>query len=518
MVYHYTELLANKSPILIAQNLLNATIGLVGMFFITRFFPESWDILAFGIGFVGVLSLTGDLGYSTAAIRAHADGDDEATINSTYLSIKLVLGLIFTVLTISSLLIWTEVLGNGFEYTSEFVVILELVPYYFIRNLLAFPQAHFTSRIHAARMGVPSILESVIRNGAFISIGVLYYLDYLKIGQNEMVFVLPVVYIFSFSAYFASSMFLGRPWKFKRPSRKLFKALTVIALPLALSMSLSTVNQNIDKVLIQFYWHATATGAFYLNQRIAVILLNLSLAISVFFMPLLTKYMKEGDMEYVNRSINDFERIIILFILPFIIITLVLSPYILNIFNGYYRPYALVLPLLSLSALLTASYQPFQSALVAKGMTSRVGMVTVISVVINIVLDLILIPQNVFGSSAISIGVDGAAVATLMASLYTTLHLRYYVRRITGYRFRAGLLKLLIPSVVVIALLEVLLRFLQPYPFVELVGVSAVALVIFYGITILLKETSVKEIKEFLTNLNPLIFAKHLDDEKKNIQ
>ncbi|MCL4314685.1 MAG: polysaccharide biosynthesis C-terminal domain-containing protein [Candidatus Thermoplasmatota archaeon] len=508
-------MLSNKSPILIAQNLINAVLGLLGLFFITRLFPTAWGILSFGIGFVGVFSLVGDLGFSTAAVRAHSAGESEEDVNSTYLLVKIVLGLIFSALAISSVFVWTDVLRKGFEYTSELWVIVELVPYYFVRNLLAFPQSNFTSKLQAARMGIPSILESAIRNGLFISIGVLYYRNLINIGQGEVVYILPLIYVVSFSAYFISSMILGRPWKFRKPSYRMFRTLAVIAIPLSLSMGLSTVNQNIDKVIIQLFWHAQATGAFYLNQRIAVILLNFSLAISVFFIPLLTRYMKEGDMKKVNANINDFERIAVMFILPFIIITFILSPFILNIFNGFYKPYALVLPLLALSALFTASYQPFDSALVAAGRAKTVAKVTIISVILNIVLDITLIPPEIFGMSFLSMGVDGAAMATAVASLYTTLHMRYYVGKVTGYRFRWSVLRLIVPGVIEIIFLKAVLLFVQPYPFVELVSISLVALIIFYLFTILTGETTFSEIKEFIVNLNPLVFTKHLENEKK---
>ncbi len=513
---NYPKLLANKSPVLVAQNIINSIFGVVGLFFITRFFSLAWGILSFGIGFVGLFSLIGDLGFSTATIRAHSKGEDEAAVNSTYFFVKIILGMVFASITVISLLLWTDVLRKGFEYDSEFWVIIELIPYYFIRNLLAFPQSSFTSKIHSARMGIPSIVEAVIRNGAFVGFGALYYEHFINIGQSEMVYILPLIYVASFSAYFVMSMLLGRPWKFSRPNGQMMKTLTAIALPLAFAMSLGTINQNIDKVLIQFYWQAAATGAFYLNQRIAVILLNLSVAISIFFVPLLTRYMKSGDMKYVNDSINDFERIIILFVLPFIVITFVLSPYILNIFNGYYKEYALVLPLLSLTALLTAFYQPFQSAIIAKGMTRTVGMVSTISVTINIILDFVLIPQSFAGTTFFSLGVDGAALASTIAALYAAVHMMHYVRKITGYRFRVGILKLILPTSAEIILLELFIMIVQPYPFIDLLAASVMALLVFYALTLLVKETTVKEITQFLTNLNPLVFARHLNEEKKN--
>ena len=61
---------ARRSPVLMIQNVIGAVLGLVGLFFITRFVGTTdWGFVSFGIGFVGILSLFGDLGYSTAHNR-----------------------------------------------------------------------------------------------------------------------------------------------------------------------------------------------------------------------------------------------------------------------------------------------------------------------------------------------------------------------------------------------------------------------------------------------------------------
>ena len=83
-------MLRSKTPLLVVQNVFNSLFGLVGVFFITRFYPVSWGILSFAIGFVGLFSFLSDLGYSTAYVRFLSSGMDEGKANSNILAIKMV--------------------------------------------------------------------------------------------------------------------------------------------------------------------------------------------------------------------------------------------------------------------------------------------------------------------------------------------------------------------------------------------------------------------------------------------
>ena len=88
---------AQRSPIVIIQNILSAIFGMTGMFFIIKYIgTTSWGFLAFGMGFVGIFTIIGDLGYSTAHTINITHGENIEECNGTYLSIKLVMGAVFS--------------------------------------------------------------------------------------------------------------------------------------------------------------------------------------------------------------------------------------------------------------------------------------------------------------------------------------------------------------------------------------------------------------------------------------
>ncbi len=507
-------LLSSKSPVLVLQNLVNALFGIVALFFVTRFYPIAWGVLAFAIGFVGLFTLINDLGYSTAGVRtiSHEQNPEEA--NGTLLMVKLALGGVFVVVSVVSLFVWVYVLHRGFEYQAEFWASLELIPYYLFTSLIGFAQANFTAKISPARIGVPSMVESILRNSIIIILVVLSVRSVVPISTSDMMLILPGIYSFTFAVYLGVSQYMGRPWKIGRPTRKMLSVLTALALPLALSSSVSVINGNIDKVLIEFFYHADATGAFYLNQRLVTVVSNFAFAISVFFIPLLTVAAKTGDLKKLGDTIRDHERFITLFIAPIVVVSILLGRFILNLFGGYYSGYALLLPLLSLSAFFNISAQPYYSAVVARGRTTVVAYVTIFTMAVNIALNLLLIPQSVLGYSGFSLGVTGAGVSTMVASLIMNLSYRIYLKREIGLNLRTRTAYMVFPALVQGVFLGLLLMFVQPNPIVELLPVALISILIFFGVALAMKFTTFRELSDFLRNVSPLRLGYHIRNEK----
>ncbi len=508
------KLLSTKSPVLVLQNIVNAVFGIVALFFVTRFYPTAWGVLAFAIGFVGLFTLINDLGYTTAGVRTISNEQSPEEANGTLLMIKLALGGIFIVVSVLSLFLWVYVLHKGFEYQAEFWACLELIPYYLFTSLIGFTQANFTARISPARMGIPSMVESALRNSLIIALVLLSVRNVIPVSADDMMLILPGIYSFTFGIYLAVSQFMGRPWRIGRPTRKMLSTLTALALPLALSSSIAVINGNIDKVLIQFFYHADATGAFYLNQRLITVVSNFAAAISVFFIPLLTRAAKTGDLQKLGETIRDHERFITLFIAPVVVVSILLGKFILNLFGGYYSGYALLLPLLSLSALFNISAQPFYSAVVARGKTLAVAYITTLTMLVNIALNLVLIPQSFLGFTGLSLGVTGAGVSTMVASLLMNLSYRVYLRKEIHLKLRTRTIYMVIPAIIQGAFLWVILMFVQPNPVVELLPLALIAILIFYAVALAMRFTTYGELSNFLRNVSPFRLRHHLKDER----
>lgn len=507
-------LFSTKSPLIVTQTVINSVIGYIGLYFITQYVgADAWGFLAFAMGFAGVLSLITDLGYSQAHIKNISEGKEIGKCNGTFLAIKMILGSIFVAIVIISLLVWTQILHRGFQNAGEFWVILAITPYFFFSSLTGFANSTFSAKLHPARMVIPSMVEAILRNSIFILLGTMYYFHIAQHSQIYSAIILAGVYSATYTIYFTISLIVGRPWDFSRPSARIFKRYSALAIPLAISASLSTVNGNIDKVIIQFYWHAVATGAFYLDQRIVQSLSILSSSLSVFFLPLLSRINKPSESESFRSSIVEFERMVSLFVLPFVVVFSTLSLYIVNIFSAAFISYSSILTVLAVNVYFAVTTTPYSSALVAKGMTRVIAKISVMAVTMNIILNFVLVPQEIFGFSTLSLGVIGAAVSSLVATLFSNIMLRVILYRSEKVGFSVKIFKQLLPTVVQVALVLFILMFIKPYDVIFLVPVALVTVGAFFGISILVKEISFKQLWTFAMSLNPFKLLKRLSEE-----
>ncbi len=505
-------MIAKKSPLLVLSQITNSLFGYIGLFFIIRFIGlQYWGFLSFSLAFIGLMSIVGDLGYGSAHLRFLSDKkSDKGLCNGTFLTIRVVQTFLTVSFVLAALFVWIDILHRGFQSNVEIYTIILLLPYVFFRKLKDIPNIYFNSKLQSARMSVPQMVEAAVRNSAFIYLGILYL--YRIPGYNILnaSILFAIIYSVSYFLYFMIGFVLGRPWNIKKPTMEMFKRYTRIAYPLALSSIIASVSGNIDKVLIEFYWHAVATGAFASLQKITTPIVTFSGAISVLFIPLL---MNGHTKKEFTDNITSFERIISLFILPLVVIFIALRIYVANLWDSRLIPYSELLIFLSLASYFVAINSPYTSSLIARGLTKKIGLVTVISLIVNIALDLLLIPSNIFGVTYFSLGVLGGAVGTFSAMFFETIAYRLIVIRSENMHVNLKILTQLIPSGAQFFFLFFVTLYIKIYDIVLFAPVAILSVVIFFTVAILLKEISLKQLMTFIKLLNPFSIKKTLKNE-----
>ncbi len=499
---------------LVFGQIANSLFGYVGLFFIIRYVGlQSWGYLSFSLAFIGVLSIVADLGYGTAHLRYLSSGEyDEGTCNGTFLTIRTLQTLLTIGIVLGSLFIWIYILHRGFQSNVEIYTIILLLPYFFFARLKDVPNIYYNSKLKSARMSIPQITEAVARNSLFIILGIAYLFKIPGYNTIAAAILMAIIYSISYFIFFALSVLLGRPWKVNRPSMELFKKYTKLAYPLALAAVIGSVSGNIDKVLIEFYWHAVATGAFASLQRIAGPITTFSGTISIFFIPLLMKNNGSADNKF-KADISAFERIISIFILPLVIIFIALRVYVANLWSAALIPYADILIFLSLAAYLVAINSAYSSSLIARGLTGKIGKITIVALIINISLDLLLIPPSIFGTSFFSLGVLGGAISTFTAMVFETVAYRITVIRAEGMKPDLRIFYQLLPVLAQFMFLFGITHYIKIYRVIAFIPVSLASVVIFLAFAILIRQITFHQVMEFIKALNPFSFGKQMHNE-----
>lgn len=505
---------AQRSPIVIIQNIISAIFGYVGLLFILRYVGvQDWGFVAFGIGFVGVLSLVGDLGYSTAHTIKVANNEDIGTCNGTFLTIKLFLGLLFVALVIGSLAIWTDVLHRGFESPIEYWIILSLIPYFFFQTFVSFTRTYYQATLKSMRASIPPLIEAVLRNSIFIFIALVIHFSIGKLPDYRAALFISVTYSITYTVYFAVSLFMGRPWKISRPTRSMIRSYTLLALPLMLVASVGTVSGNIDKVFLQFFWQEDPTGAFFTSQQIATVVTTLSSSLSMFFLPLLVRTKNiDGKLAH-NRSIFEFETMMSLYILPFVVVLVILAPYVMNIFTSGYIIYSGMLSLLAARSYFAAINMPYSSAVASRSRTKTLAKIDTAMVSLNIVLIAIFVPPSIDGNTAFSLGWIGAPIAMLTVSIVATIIYRIVVSRMESVHYNRGIARHLVPALSQAAFIFAVLHFITPKSVFLLIPLVLASFAVYFAVAIVIRETSVGLLLEIAKNFSPTRLAKRYADE-----
>ncbi len=497
---------------LVLSQIINSLFGYIGLFFIIRFIGlQYWGFLSFSLAFIGLMSIVGDLGYGSAHLRFLSDKNtDKGVCNGTFLTIRTVQTFITVFFVLIALFVWIDVLHRGFQSNVEIYTIILLLPYVFFRKLKDVPNIYFNSKLQSARMSLPQMIEAIVRNSAFIYLGILYFYKIPGYNIINASILLAIIYSISYFLYFIIAYAIGRPWNIKKPTLEMFRKYTKIAYPLALASIIGSVSGNIDKVLIEFYWHAVATGAFASLQKITSPIVTFSGTISVLFIPLL---MNGHTKKEFTDNIASFERIISLFILPLVVIFIGLRIYVANLWDSSLIPYSDLLIFLALSSYFIAINSPYSSSLIARGLTKKIGLLTVISLVINVILDLLLIPSSIFGVTYFSLGVLGGAVSTFISMLFETLAYRLIVIKSEQMPVNLKILMQLIPSGAQFLFLFFITMYIKVYDIVLFAPVAVSSIIIFFIVAILLKEISLKQLITFIKLLNPFSIKKAFKNE-----
>lgn len=495
---------STKSPIIFFQTVVSSIAGYISLFFILRYIgPYYWGLLSYAMAFGALFSFLLDMGFNTTYLKFISSDEDKKTNIKTYTIIKLVLNAIYLAVIIGALLIWVYVLRRGFENPLEFWIIIAILPYFSVQSFIPVLNSYFQATFQAYKLSIPRLIESLFRNSIFVFLGVLIYLDIIHKLTANIVVVMALVYDVSYIMYFVMLFYSGRPWHFKSTGKSDYGKYIKFALPLSLSTTIGIINLSVDKVIVQFFWGAIATGALYADQRLVSIVGALTLPIGTFLIPLLSSGSTKSSAAR-DKDVIEYERILSLLITPFVLAFVLLSPFILNIINGTYLYYWPSFSVIAIGTYIGAIMMPFNSSITAMGKQFIMAKISLISIFLNISLNIVLIPKEIFGVHLAGLGVLGATISFTVAEfvayvLYKELHRKLSASRTASTAGRHIIVALPTGLVFVLAAL-----FIKPYPFLYLIPVILGGFLLYAVMSIAMKEITWDQITTILKNIIPI--------------
>ncbi len=285
------------------------------------------------------------------------------------------------------------------------------------------------------KMQVSSVIEVL---GTLLWVTLILAAIHFRLDITGLVALLLVSPVVAFVlTKLASDRYCVRPKP--APDLALLKRLLISTVPFALMVIFNTVYYRIDIIMLEKMQGAAAVGIYSAATKLIDVLIIIGANIAGVLYPRMAS--QAGDApEALGRTIEKSYRYMAGLGIPAGVVVTVLAPVIVRVlFGDVFSASVLPLRILVWAIAVTFMYMPLAHALNATGREWYWITVLSVNTLVNVGLNLILIPRY---------SVIGAAVSTVMCELIGLILVGLFVRQITRIRYFSGAIPVLVSSLV----------------------------------------------------------------------
>ncbi len=366
---------------------------------------------AFALAFVSFFVFLFDFGLSNIVTREFSKDMAREKEFSAVLSLKALLGLISLIL----------IFAASFFITSDpkiQKIIWILALFSFVGQIPEIFYAFFRARQKMEYESWAEILQVLF----IVSFGFFVLLNFPSVEN--------IAYSYLFSSLVALIPFLLF-FHFKFSSLKIYfnihiwKQFLKTSWPLALASMSGALYGYADSVIMGRWGLITETGWYNAALKIINIVLVPPVIISLIFYPVISKFIKESR-EKLQKTWNNQMEILVFLGVPIIVMGITLSFKIIDfIYGSDFYPSVLAFKILLIMSGFAFFCASFSQALIAFDQQKKFFLVTFTGVIINIVLNLILIPK---------FSLYGAAAASAITYFLSLLLYFFFMRKFTSIK------------------------------------------------------------------------------------
>ena len=507
-------MIARKSVLIVMTRLIDGGLGYLGLFFIARYIsPSDYGIVSFAIGFVTLFTIFCNLGFNFAHIKRVSEGKNLGICIGTFLSIRAILITLATVILFSSLYIWTNVIGRGFETPEHLAAIYIIVGYWLFQQILNSFSATFKARKEIARNQIPFMINAIVRTAAIIYVAL----------SGMGVLALAWTYVAGELSQLLIVILFFRGYPIKKPTKEYLKSYSVFAFPLMIVTTSNIIMHNIDKIMIQLFWNAADVGYYFSAYRLSNFITLFTTAIVMLIFPTYSQLHKKGDISKIKKLTFDSERHLSLIVFPMVFGLFILAePTAFILLSGWTPavPMLQILPFMSLFLALSAPYEAqFNGMNKPKINRNRI----IIMLILNLTLNILLIPSDIQmlgGVRLFGLGARGAAIATATSVGVSLVYTRIMSYRLTKSK---GNIRILIHAFASVVMTTILYVLLYSFDFISLITrwyhlllFGFIGLGIYLGILAIFREFTKEDFLYYIDTLNIRKMAQYIKQELKN--
>lgn len=434
--------IAKNTGILFVSNIISKFFGFVYTIYMARYLgAEGFGILSFALAFTGMFGVLADMGLQPLTVREVARNTE---LSGKYLGniavIKSILGIITFILIVLAI--------NLMNYPAETVYVVYLIAFYVLINSLngmfySIYQGHEKMEF----VGIGGILNSsLMLLGVFIA---MYF------GFNVEGFA--YIYLISGTGVLLYNLIIST-WKFVKPKieidLKFWKELLKEAWPFALSGLFITVYYWIDSVMLSYMVGDLVVGWYNAAYRIILVFLFIPVMVNMVIYPIMSKYYTTSNKS-LKIICEKYFKIMLMIGIPLGVLTTVFAKEIvLTIFGQDYHGTIIALKILIWGLVSIFANAPFVKLFESINRQSLVTKVTGFAMIMNIILNMLLIPKFSYIGASIATLITEFTIAVFVIAIGIKLRYATFIDVLNS------LIKLIICGILMFMYLKISMLFL----------------------------------------------------------
>lgn len=400
--------MAKNTGVLFISQILTFILGFLYLIFTARYLgPESYGILSFAISFNLIFSILADLGLNQFLVR---DLVRDKSLVSKYFGNALVMKIIASIITFLLIILTINVIN----YPLNTRIVIYLVAIYVLIN--SFSQFFYSIFQSYEKMEFQAIGNTL--NSALILSMVLLAIFF----KLDLIFF-ALIYLFTSIIILVYNIIVCI-WKFILPKIEFdlnfWKYILFESVFFILASVFTQIYFNIDSVMISFFTGNQAVGFYTAAYRLIFILLSIPSVLMISMFPVMSKHFKSSTKALKLEYERIFRFLFILALFFFIFGFLFADKVIFLIYGANYNPSIVALQILIFVIPIIFITFLFGNLLAAINKQRFVVIVTCIGAILNIILNLFLIPKFSY---------FGASFATVITELIIFIIMFYYLSR-----------------------------------------------------------------------------------------
>ena len=414
-------MLGRKTLLIMANNVAGGILGYIILKVIAIYMIDAaytYGTVAFALGFLGMFMIILSPGTDMAHIKKISEGKDVGKCVGTYLVMKTIFTAIFLIVILTVLFGWENILNKGFESPKHRIAIYLLIFNYVVSSFNTLFVATFEAKKETAKVEIGMLFSTITRLAAVMIV------VYFQMG----IYGLAITWNVSMLMYFMVSLIMFRGYKIKSPSWKLAKQYIHFGLPILFISIANTLAFNTDRVMIQYWRGSTEVGYYFAVWRITIFIILFGIATRKLIFPTMSEYHAKMKTTDIQNLTWDTEKYIILFIAPIsLFITFFPREIIRILLSEEFLPGAPILRILSIYCLVHSLNIPYGAQIPGTNRPRLSAALGIPKALLNILINLLLIPSAIFGIRLGGLGAVGAALGTLISMTAYTVAARIVV-------------------------------------------------------------------------------------------